>query len=116
MPRNVLHLLRIAAPVVHAKQTARCRVTLHNLSLRRALGAQLLQVFCCFNFFGDPLGLCFGQRLEFMLKAAHAGDAGAAVADVVDDFVGSAEDFAWSAVWIGVPGIRLDYPEHWAPP
>jgi hypothetical protein len=47
-------------------------------------------VFCCFDFFGDPLGLCFGQRLEFMLKAAHAGDAGATVADVVDDFVGSA--------------------------
>ena len=51
-----------------------------------------------------------------MLKAAHAGDARAAVADVVDYFVGSAEDFAWRAVGIGVPGIRLDYPEHWAPP
>lgn len=67
---------------------------------------------CCFDFFGDPLSLCFGQRLEFMLKAAHAGDAGATVADVVDYFVGSAEDFAGSAVGIGVPGIRLDYPEH----
>ena len=73
-------------------------------------------MFCCFDFFGDPLGLCFGQRLEFMLKAAHAGDAGATVADVVDYFVGSAEDFAWRAVGIGIPGIRLDYPEHWAPP
>lgn len=90
MPRNVLHLLRIAAPVVHAKQTARCRVTLHNLSSCRTLGAQLLQVFCCFDFFGDPLGLCFGQRLEILIKAAHAGDAGATVAGVVDDFVGSA--------------------------
>lgn len=69
-------------------------------------------MFCCFDFFGDPLGLCFGQRLEFMLKAAHAGDAGATVADVVDYFVGSAEDFAGCAVGIGVPGIRLDYPEH----
>lgn len=51
-----------------------------------------------------------------MLKAANAGDAGATVADVVDYFVGSAEDFAGRAVGIGVPGIRLDYPEHWAPP
>lgn len=73
-------------------------------------------MLCCFDFFGDPLGLRFGQRLEFMLKAAHAGDAGATVADVVDYFVGSAEDFAGRAVEIGVPGIRLDYPEHWAPP
>ena len=73
-------------------------------------------MFCCFDFFGDLLGLCFGQRLEFMLKAAQAGNAGAAVADVVDDFVGSAKDFAGRAVWIGVPGIRLDYPEHWGPP
>ena len=69
-------------------------------------------MFCCFNFFGDPLGLCFGKRLEFKLKAAHAGDAGAAVAGVVDDFVGSAEDFARCAVGIGVPGIRLYYPEN----
>ena len=70
-------------------------------------------MFCCFDFFGDPLGLCFGQRLEFMLKAAHAGDAGSAVSDVVDDFVSGADDFAGCAVEIGVPGIRLDYPEHW---
>ncbi len=48
-------------------------------------------MFCCFNFFGDPLGLCFCQRLELILKAAHAVDAGTAVADVVDDFVSSAE-------------------------
>lgn len=60
-------------------------------------------MFCCFDFFGDPLGLCFSQRFKFVLKAAHAGNAGAAVADVVDDFVGSAEDFAWRAVGIGVP-------------
>ena len=51
-----------------------------------------------------------------MLKAAHAGDAGATVADVVDDFVGSAEDFAGCAVGIGVPGIRLYYPEYWLTP
>lgn len=51
-----------------------------------------------------------------MLKAAHAGDAGATVADVVDYFVGSSEDFAGRAVGIGVPGIRLDYPEHWLTP
>lgn len=51
-----------------------------------------------------------------MLKAAHAGNAGAAVADVVDYFVGSAEDFAGRAVGIGVPGIRLDYPEYWLTP
>ncbi|MGQ7101650.1 hypothetical protein ACUOAQ_29380, partial [Escherichia sp. SP-MK] len=36
-----------------------------------------------------------------MLKAANAGDAGATVADVVDYFVGSAEDFAGRAVGIG---------------
>lgn len=51
-----------------------------------------------------------------MLKTAHAGDAGAAVVDVVDDFVGSSEYFAGRAVGIGVPGIRLDYPEHWLAP
>ena len=62
-------------------------------------------MFCCFYFFGDPLSLCFGQRLEILVKAAHAGDAGATVADVVDDFVGSAEDFAGRAVGIGVPGL-----------
>ena len=73
-------------------------------------------MFCCFDFFGDPLGLCFGERFELVLKAAHAGDAGATVADVVDYFVGRAENFAGRAVEIGVPGIRLDYPEHWAPP
>lgn len=69
-------------------------------------------MFCCFNFFGDPLGLCFGQRFEILVKAAHAGDAGATVAAVVDYFVGSAEYFAGCAVGIGVPGVRLDYPEH----
>lgn len=73
-------------------------------------------MFCYFNFFGDPLGLCFGQRLEFVLKSAHAGDAGATVSDVVDDFVGSADYFAWCAVKVGVPGVRLDYPEHWLTP
>lgn len=73
-------------------------------------------MFCCFDFFGDPLGLCFGQRLEFVLKAAHAGDADATVADVVDYFVGSAEDFAGCPEIIGVPGVRLDYPEHWLAP
>lgn len=70
-------------------------------------------MFCCFDFFGDPLGLCFGQRLEFLVEAAHAGDAGTTVADVVDYFVCSSEDFAGRAVGICVPGIRLDYPEHW---
>ena len=69
-------------------------------------------MFCRFDFFGDLLGLCFGQRLEFMLKAVHASDAGATVTDVVDDLVSSADDFAWCTVGIGVPGIRLDYPEH----
>lgn len=47
-----------------------------------------------------------------MLKAANAGNAGATVADVVDDFVGSTEYFAGCAVGIRVPGVRLDYPEH----
>lgn len=64
-------------------------------------------MFCCFNFFGDPLGLCFGQWFKFVLKAAHAGYAGATVADVVDDFVGSAEDFAGRAV-----AIRVMLPRH----
>lgn len=85
----------------------------HTVSSCCTLGAQLLQVFCCFDFFGDPLSLCFGQWLEFMLKATNTGNAGAAVADVVDDFVGSSEDFAGRAVGIGILGIRLDYPEHW---
>lgn len=57
-------------------------------------------------------GLCFGQRFEILIKASHAGDAGSAVADVVDDFVRSAEDFAGFTEHVGVPGIRLDYPEH----
>ena len=48
-------------------------------------------MFCCFHFFCDPLGLCFGKRFELCLKAAHAVDAGATVADVVDDFVSGAE-------------------------
>lgn len=69
-------------------------------------------MFCCFDFFGDPLGLCFSQWFELVLKATHAGDAGATVADVVDGFVSGADDFAWCAVKVGVPGIRLDYPEH----
>lgn len=73
-------------------------------------------MFCCFDFFGDPLGLCFGQRLEILIKAAHAGDAGTTVSDVVDDFVGSAEDFAGRAVGIGVPTTGMDYPEHWLAP
>ncbi|WP_434370132.1 hypothetical protein ACJX0I_09925 [Enterobacter hormaechei subsp. xiangfangensis] len=51
-----------------------------------------------------------------MLKATHAGNAGATVADVVDYFVGSEEDFSGRAVGIGVPGIRLYYPEHWLTP
>lgn len=82
-------------------------VRFHAFSLRRTLGAQLLQVFCCFDFFGDPRGLCFGQRFEFLLKSAHAGDAGATVADVVDYFVGSSEDFAGRAV-----AIRVILPRH----
>ena len=73
-------------------------------------------MFCCFDFFGDPLGLCFGKRFELCLKSANTGDAGATVADVVDYFVSGAEDFAWRAVGIGVPGIRLYYPEHWLSP
>lgn len=47
-----------------------------------------------------------------MLKAAHDGYACAAVTDVVDYIVGSAEDFAGRAEWIDVLGVRLDYPEH----
>ena len=50
MPRNVLHVLRITAPVVHAKQTARCRVTLHNVSSRRALGTQRFNVLARLQF------------------------------------------------------------------
>ena len=73
-------------------------------------------MFCCFDFFCDPLGLCFGKQLEFLVEAAHAGDAGATVSDVVDDFVSGADDFAGCAVEIGVPGISLYYPEHWLIP
>lgn len=73
-------------------------------------------MFCCFDFFGDPLCLFFGQRLEFLLKAAHAGDAGSTIADVMNYFVSGADDFAGCSVGIGVLGIRLDYPEHWLSP
>lgn len=73
-------------------------------------------MFCCFDFFCDPLGLCFGQRFKFCLKATHAGDAGATVADVVDDFVGSADDFSGCAMKVGVPTTGMDYPEHWLSP
>lgn len=69
-------------------------------------------MFCCFKFFGDPLGLCFGKRFEFLVEADHAGDAGSTVADVVDDFVGSSDYFAGCAVGIGVPTTGMDYPEH----
>lgn len=50
MPRNVLHVLRIAAPVVHAKQTARYRVTLHNVSSCRTLGAQRFDMLARLQF------------------------------------------------------------------
>ncbi len=73
-------------------------------------------MFCCFDFFGDPLSLCFGKRLEILIKAAHAGDAGATVSDVVDDFLGRAEDLAGCAVLVCVPTTGLDYPEHWLTP
>ena len=63
-------------------------------------------MFCCFDLFCDPLGLCFGKRFEILIKAAHTGNAGATVADVVDNFVGSAEDFAGRAVAIRVIIIR----------
>lgn len=71
---------------------------------------------CCFDFFFDSRRFKFVDGLEIVLKAFHAGDSGATVADVVDDFVGSAEDFAWLTEHVGVPGIRLDYPEHWLTP
>ena len=73
-------------------------------------------MFCCFDFFGYPLGLCFGKRFELCLKAAHAGDAGSTVSDVVDDFVSGADDFAWLTEHIGVPTTGKDYPEHWLSP
>lgn len=50
MPRNVLHVLRITAPVVHTKQTARCRVTLHNVSSCRTLGAQRFDMLARLQF------------------------------------------------------------------
>ena len=81
-------------------------------------------MFCCFDFFGDPLGLCFGQRLEFLVEAAHAGDAGTTVADVVDYFVvarrilqgapwGSAyQVLGWIILNIG-NHLKFDYPDPW---
>jgi hypothetical protein len=53
---------------------------------------------CCFDFFFDSRRFKFVDGLEIVLKAVHAGDAGSTVSDVVDDFVGTADDFAWSAV------------------
>lgn len=70
-------------------------------------------MFCCFDLFFDTRRFKFIDWLEIVLKAVHAGYAGATVSDVVDYFMGSAEDFAGRAVGIGVPGVRLDYPEHW---
>ena len=71
MPRNVLHLLRIAAPVVHAKQTARCRVTLHNLSLRRTLGAQRFNVLARLQFGAYLRLLTVIEVLKFIVKTVY---------------------------------------------
>jgi len=67
----------------------------HNPSSCRTHSAKPFNVICCFDFFFDTLGLCFGERLEFVLKAHHAGDATATLPGVVDDFMSGAEDFAW---------------------
>jgi hypothetical protein len=53
---------------------------------------------CSFDFLFDPRRLKFVDGLEIVLKAIHAGNAGSTVSDVVDDFVGTADDFAWSAM------------------
>lgn len=73
-------------------------------------------MFCGFDFFFDTRRFKFIDWLEIVLKAVHAGYAGATFADVVDDFVCRTEDFAGCAVCIGVPGVRLDYPEHMKSP
>ncbi len=73
-------------------------------------------MFCCFDFFFDTRRFKLVYRLKIVLKAVHAGDAGAPVADVVDDFVGSAENFAGCAVEVCDPRVRQYYPEHWLAP
>lgn len=73
-------------------------------------------MFCCFDFFFDTRRFKFIDWLEIVLKAVHAGYAGAAFADVLDDLVVTADDFAWCSVEVCVPRIRLDYPEHWLTP
>lgn len=69
-------------------------------------------MFCCFDFFFDTRRFKFIDWLEIVLKAVHAGYAGAAVSDVVDDFVCGAEDFAGCAVEVCEPRIRLYYHEY----
>ena len=71
MPRNVLHLLRIAAPVVHAKQTARCRVTLHNLSSCRALGTQRFNVLARLQFGAYLRRLTVIEVLKIIVKTVY---------------------------------------------
>ena len=71
MPRNVLHLLRIAAPVVHAKQTARCRVTLHNLSSCRTLGAQRFNVLARLQFGAYLCRLTVIEVLKIIVKTVY---------------------------------------------
>jgi len=53
---------------------------------------------CCFDFCFYPRRFEFVDGLEIVLKAVHAGYAGATVSDVVDYFVVTADYFAWSAV------------------
>jgi len=53
---------------------------------------------CCFDFCFNPRRFEFADGLEIVLKAVHAGYAGSTVSDVVDYFVGAADDFAWSAM------------------
>ncbi|MDU4484676.1 MAG: hypothetical protein E7I85_13035 [Enterobacter sp.] len=62
-------MLRIAAPVVHAKQTARCRVTLHNFSSCRTPGTQRFNVLARLQFGADMRRLTVIEVFEIVIKA-----------------------------------------------
>jgi hypothetical protein len=71
MPRNVLHVLRITAPVVHAKQTARSRVTLHNVSSCRTLGAQRFDMLARLQFGAYLRRLTVVEVLKIIVKTVY---------------------------------------------
>lgn len=73
-------------------------------------------MLCSFNVGPNLLNLAPVRKLKISLKPLHTGYAYATVSEVVDCGICGAEDFAEMAVMIDVVSVRLDYPEHSAPP